>query len=422
MREEYLLSGPLEPTNEGYSIAKIAGIKLCQAYRKQYDCNFITAQPCNVYGPKDNFSQNTGHVIGSLLNKFHEGGDTVTCWGTGVARREFIYVEDLADACIFLMHQYNDGDIINVGSGVDYSIKELVDIIKDVVEFEGEVKWDTDKPDGMKRKLLDVTKLENLGWKPQTSLENGLKTHICILQIGEKALMNEPWPLMEETITLKDRLKMAAFLLTAKRLTNGPKVRQFEKKWAEWLGVDYSLYVSSGSTANSLLIASIKELCGLKDGDKVLVPATTWVTNVGPVIQNGLQPIFCDINLNNFSFDIEDLKYVATQHPDIKVVFITHLIGLSSDVEKIEDIFPNALILEDICESHGVQGPSLDKRGTLSAGSTFSFYFGHHITTIEGGMVCTNNPDLYDLMRMKRSHGMARESDLNRDKYVAAKP
>ena len=186
MREEYLLSGPLEPTNEAYSIAKIAGIKLCQAYRKQYDCNFITAQPCNVYGPKDNFSQNTGHVIGSLLNKFHEGGDTVTCWGTGVARREFIYVEDLADACIFLMHQYNDGDIINVGSGVDYSIKELVDIIKDVVEFEGEVKWDTDKPDGMKRKLLDVTKLEKLGWKPQTSLENGLKLTYAYYKLEKK--------------------------------------------------------------------------------------------------------------------------------------------------------------------------------------------------------------------------------------------
>ena len=176
MREEHLLSGPLEPTNEAYSIAKIAGIKLCQAYRKQYDCNFITAQPCNVYGPKDNFSQNTGHVIGSLLTKFHEGGDSVTCWGTGVARREFIYVEDLADACLFLMQNYDDGDIINVGSGVDYSIKELADIIKDIVEFEGEVKWDTDKPDGMMKKLLDVSKLENLGWKPKTSLENGLKT------------------------------------------------------------------------------------------------------------------------------------------------------------------------------------------------------------------------------------------------------
>lgn len=176
MKEEYLLSGPLEPTNEAYSIAKIAGIKLCQAYRKQYKCNFITAQPCNVYGPKDNFNQNTGHVIGSLLTKFDTGDDCVTCWGTGDARREFIYVEDLADACLFLMQNYDDGDIINVGSGIDYSIKELADIIKNTVGFEGEVKWDTDKPDGMMRKLLDVSKLENLGWKPKTSLESGVKT------------------------------------------------------------------------------------------------------------------------------------------------------------------------------------------------------------------------------------------------------
>jgi GDP-L-fucose synthase len=175
MKEEYLLSGPLEPTNEAYSIAKIAGIKLCQAYRKQYKCNFITVQPCNVYGPNDNFDQNTGHVIGSLLTKFDVGDDIVTCWGTGVARREFIYVEDLADACLFLMQNYNNGDIINVGSGVDYSIKELTDIIKDIVGFKGKVEWDTDKPDGMIKKLLDVSKLENLGWKSKTSLEDGIK-------------------------------------------------------------------------------------------------------------------------------------------------------------------------------------------------------------------------------------------------------
>ena len=230
------------------------------------------------------------------------------------------------------------------------------------------------------------------------------------------------WPLMEETITFKDRLKMAAFLLTSGKLTNGPKVREFEQKWSEWLGVKHSLYVSSGSTANSLLISAVKEYYGLKDGDKVLVPATTWMTNVAPVIQNGLQPIFCDINLNNFSFDIEDLKYIATQHPDIKAVFVTHLIGLSSDVEQIRTIFPNALILEDICESHGVEGPDGSKRGTSSVGSTFSFYFGHHITTIEGGMVCTNDTQLYDLMRVKRSHGMARESEFNYLKYVTENP
>jgi CDP-6-deoxy-D-xylo-4-hexulose-3-dehydrase len=214
---------------------------------------------------------------------------------------------------------------------------------------------------------------------------------------------------MEDTISFRDRLKMATFLLTNSRLTNGPKVREFESKWSEWLGVKHSLYVSSGSTANSLLIAAVKEHYRLKDGDKVLVPVTTWMTNIAPVFQNGLQPIFCDINLQNFSFDIDELKYIATQHSDIKAVFITHLIGLSSNVEKVREIFPNALILEDVCESHGVEGPGGKKRGTDSVGSTFSFYFGHHMTTIEGGIVCTNNTELYELMRMKRSHGMARE-------------
>jgi len=218
------------------------------------------------------------------------------------------------------------------------------------------------------------------------------------------------WPLMKDTITLSDRIKMAAFILTSSRLTNGPKVRQFEKEWSNWLGVKHSLYVSSGSTANSLLVSAVKELYQLKNNDKVLVPATTWMTNVAPIIQSGLTPIFCDINLKNFSFDVEELKYIATQHPDIKAVFITHLIGLSSNVEKIREIFPNALILEDVCESHGVEDCNGKKRGVDSIGSTFSFYFGHHITTIEGGVVCTNNTELYELMRMKRSHGMAREA------------
>ena len=223
-------------------------------------------------------------------------------------------------------------------------------------------------------------------------------------------MSNSTWPLMENTITFSDRLKMALFLLTSDKLTNGPKVREFEQKWSEWLGVKHSLYVSSGSTANTLLISSVKEHYGLQDGDKVLVPSCTWMTNIAPVIQANLQPIFCDINLKNFSFDVDELKYIASEHPDIKAVFITHLIGLSSNVEKVREIFPNALIMEDICESHGVRGPDGNKRGINSVGSTFSFYFGHHITTVEGGVVCTNNTELYELMRMKRSHGMAREA------------
>lgn len=179
MKEEYLLSGHLEETNEAYSIAKIAGIKLCQAYRKQHGDNFISIQPCNVYGPLDKFDQEAGHVIGSLLTKFHRSKvsnlSSVTCWGSGSARREFIYVDDLADAILFLMENYNDPEIINVGSGVDYSIKELADIICNIVEFSGEIIWDSTKPDGMMRKLLDVTKINDLGWTSTTSLEDGLK-------------------------------------------------------------------------------------------------------------------------------------------------------------------------------------------------------------------------------------------------------
>lgn len=231
------------------------------------------------------------------------------------------------------------------------------------------------------------------------------------------------WPLMKDTITFGDRLKMANFLLFTSRLTNGPRVRQFEDEWSKWLGCDYSLYVSSGSTANSLLISSVKELYNLKDGDKVIVPACTWVTNVAPVIQSGLTPIFCDVNLRNFSFDEDDLEHIAKEHPDVKAIFITHLLGLSANNERYKELFPNALILEDICESHGVENSEGVRRGKDSLGSTFSFYFGHHMTTIEGGMVCTNNKDLYELMRMKRSHGMARESSPERfQQYINENP
>ena len=215
---------------------------------------------------------------------------------------------------------------------------------------------------------------------------------------------------MKNNITLSDRLKLAKFVLTSDRFTNGKKVREFESKWNDWLGSKYSLYVSSGSTANYLLLSAVKELYGLKDGDKVLVPACTWVTNVGPVIQLGFTPIFCDINLDNFSFCEQDLEHISKIHSDIKLIFVTHLIGFSANVKKYKELFPNALILDDVCESHGCKLPNGYRTGSDSLGATFSFYFGHHISTIEGGMISTNNYELYDLMKIKRSHGLARES------------
>lgn len=226
------------------------------------------------------------------------------------------------------------------------------------------------------------------------------------------------WRLMEDTLTMRDRLKMAAFCLTTKQFTNGPKVAEFENEWNEWLGSHRSLFVSSGSTANFLLVASIIEKYGLKRGDKVLLPACTWMTNVAPIIQLGLQPIFCDINLKDFSFDVDNMTRISELHPDIKLIFITHLLGFPANNNEYRKVFPDAIIIDDVCESHGAIASDGSKVGSDSTGATFSFYFGHHMTTIEGGMVSTNDEELYDIMKMKRSHGLARESVLF-DRYAS---
>jgi GDP-L-fucose synthase len=179
LKEDYLLTGPLEQTNEPYAIAKIAGIKLCESYRRQYNCNFISAMPTNLYGPNDNYDLNNSHVLPALIRKFHtakvEGKGAVEVWGTGTPLREFLHVDDLAEACFFLMQNYNDEQLVNVGSGVDISIKDLALLVKKVVGFNGELKFDNTKPDGTYRKLMDVSKLEKLGWKYSIDLEKGIE-------------------------------------------------------------------------------------------------------------------------------------------------------------------------------------------------------------------------------------------------------
>lgn len=218
---------------------------------------------------------------------------------------------------------------------------------------------------------------------------------------------------MENAISIGDRIRMANFCLFGEKFTNGEKVVSLEKQWNNWLGSEHSLFVSSGSTANFLLLAAVKEKYKLKRGDKVLVPACTWMTNVAPIIQLGLVPIFCDIQLEDFSFDIQELEYVAKKHKDIRVIFVTHLLGFTSsarDSTIFSELFPEAIVLDDVCESHGCLYTAGNKIGSNSIGATFSTYFGHHLTSIEGGFVSTNDFELYDLMKMKRSHGMARES------------
>jgi len=219
------------------------------------------------------------------------------------------------------------------------------------------------------------------------------------------------WPLMKNTLSFMDRVKLAKFVLTSDKFTQGAKVKQFEDEWSNWLGCKHSLFVTSGSTANFLLVAAVMEKYGLKPEDKVVVPACTWVTNINPIFQLGLTPIFCDINLGNYSFDVNNLRAISEQHPDIKMVFVTHLLGIPADVETYKQILPNAIFIDDVCESHGCTSRDGSKVGSDSLGATFSFYFGHHMSTIEGGMISTNDSELYDLMKLKRSHGLARVSD-----------
>ena len=179
LKEESLLAGSLEPTNEWYAVAKIAGIKLCQAYRRQYGCDYISAMPTNMYGPNDNYDLQTSHVLPALIRKFHDakinGAATVTCWGTGKPLREFLYADDLAGACVFLMENYSEEQFINVGSGSEVTIRELSELVKRIVGFPGEIVWDGSKPDGTPRKLMDSSRLFALGWRPKVDLEAGIR-------------------------------------------------------------------------------------------------------------------------------------------------------------------------------------------------------------------------------------------------------
>lgn len=189
LREDYLLTGSLEPTNEPYAIAKIAGIKMCESYRRQYGRNFISVMPTNLYGPNDNYDLQNSHVLPALIRKFHEakvqGQPSVEVWGTGSPLREFLHADDLADACYFLMQEYDGEEFVNIGTGEDLSIKDLALLIKDIVGFDGELIWNTSKPDGTPRKLMDVSKLHHLGWRHRIELPEGIR------QVYEKFVEHE---------------------------------------------------------------------------------------------------------------------------------------------------------------------------------------------------------------------------------------
>lgn len=218
------------------------------------------------------------------------------------------------------------------------------------------------------------------------------------------------WPLQKNTIRLKERLALAKFVLTADRFTNGPECLAFEKEWSTWQGKKYSLFVSSGTTANALLLDAVREqkFPG-KEKLKILCPAVNWATNISTFKQQGHEVFFYDIDHDNYSATWKSIEFLCEQQIVPDIIYVTHIMGFACRLKNLKDRWPNAIILEDCCESHGALNEDRVKVGTEGLGSTFSFYFGHHMTTIEGGMVCTDDKELYNLMRAKRSHGMSRE-------------
>jgi len=227
------------------------------------------------------------------------------------------------------------------------------------------------------------------------------------------------WKLQENVIDETDIERLIDFIRHTKRFTQFEKVREFEQEYSRWLGTKYCVFLNSGSSANLLLIAALKELYRWKLNDEVIVPAVTWVTNVSPVMQLGLKPVFIDINLKDLSFDYDQLESAIT--PRTMAVFVTHLIGFPADINKIKTIIGDRdiLIIEDCCESHGAMIDDT-KIGNFGIGSSFSLYWGHHITSVEGGVVCTNNEDLYKLVVLKRSHGLARELPVHYHEEIKA--
>lgn len=216
------------------------------------------------------------------------------------------------------------------------------------------------------------------------------------------------WKLQENILDISDRAALANFILSTERFTQFIKVREFEEAWSKWQGCKYSVFVNSGSSANLLIISLMKELYGWQDGDEIMVPAVTWVTNISPIRQCGLKPVFVDVNLKDFSFDYESLALKIT--PRTRAIFVTHLIGFPASIPRIMKLIDgrDIRILEDCCESHGASLTGI-KVGNWGDCSSFSFYWGHHMTTVEGGMICTNDERIFKLALLKRSHGLARE-------------
>ena len=412
MKESCLLTSELEPTNEAYALAKISGLKYCEYLNRQYGADFITVMPTNIYGPNDNYHPTKSHVIPALIKRFHdakiENKPSVTCWGDGSPLREFLYVDDLAEACVFLMNTYSGSEAVNIGTGKEISIKALTELIAEIVGYTGEILWDTSKPNGTPRKVVDTSKAESLGWKYKIELREGLRK-------AYEFVYNTPPIIKNDTLRKigiggvyvgESGRRYVNKALNAGRLSQGEMVYKFEKQFAELHEQKYGVALNSGTSALHVGLEAMKEKFGWRDGAKVIVPAITFIASSNSILHAGLTPTFVDVDARTYNLNPTLIEEAIDK--DTVAIMPVHLFGQPCEMDPIVEIARRhgLKIIEDCAESHFATYKG-KKVGSFGEVAGFSTYVAHTITTGVGGLVTTNDRELMEISRSLLAHGRA---------------
>lgn len=411
LTEDMILKGELEPTNEGYALAKISCARMCNYItRENSDFQYKTLIPCNIYGRWEKFSGDKSHLISAVIQKVIQavdnGQEEIEIWGDGTARREFMYAGDLADCIWQAVERFDElPELMNVGLGVDYSVNDYYNAVAEVVGFNGKFTHDLSKPTGMKRKLTDVTRMEQFGWRPKTSLEDGIKLTVDFYRkhvaVQKQDKIGIGWAFISD-----NGRRRVQEILEASRLSQGPLVYQFEKEFAKLHEQKYGIALNSGTSALHVGLEAMKEKFGWKPQSKVLVPAITFIASSNACLHAGLEPVFVDVDAKTYNINPKLIEEKI--NADIVAIMPVHLFGQPCEMDPIVDIAKkhNLKIIEDCAEAHFAKykGKTVGSFGEVAG---FSTYVAHTITTGVGGIVTTNDREIMEISRSLLAHGRA---------------
>lgn len=411
LTEDMILTGELEPTNEGYAIAKIACARMCSYItRENPDFQYKTLIPCNIYGRWDKFFGDRAHLIPAVIQRLIQavdsGQEEIVIWGDGSARREFMYTGDLADCIWQAVERFDElPDLMNVGLGVDYSVDDYYDVIAKVVGFKGKFTHDLSKPAGMKRKLTDVSRMLKFGWRPKTTLEDGIRQTVDFYRkhVGSQKQnkIGIGWAFISD-----NGKRRVQEILEANRLSQGPMVYKFEKEFAKLHEQRYGIALNSGTSALHVGLEAMKEKFNWQPKSKVLVPAVTFIASSNACLHAGLEPVFVDVDARTYNINPALIEEKIDK--DTVAIMPVHLFGQPCDMEPIVDIAKrhDLKIIEDCAEAHFAKykGKTVGSFGEVAC---FSTYVAHTITTGVGGLVTTNDRELMEISRSLLAHGRA---------------